>query len=49
MNVELIGKPRWNNVVLDNFSHKEEYNDKPLNKIQSLQMIFVGESNLEKK
>lgn len=41
MDLELIHKPSQDNVVLNALHYKERYNEKPSNKIQSLQVIFV--------
>jgi hypothetical protein len=39
--VELIHKPRWDNVILDALNRKEEFQlEKPLTKTHALRAIF---------
>lgn len=50
MDIELIHKPNKDNVVLDALNCKEEYQGKmPWENIQIFQIMFVEESNLERK
>jgi hypothetical protein len=50
MDIELIHKPNKDNVVPNVLSCKEEYQRKmPWENIQILRIMFVKESNLERK
>ncbi len=48
LDVELIHKPRWDNVVFDALSKKEEFQlEKPSTKTQALKAIFQGKNSME--
>jgi len=48
--VELIHKPRKNNVVPDALNRKEEFQlEKPSTKTHELKAIFLGKNSLERK
>jgi hypothetical protein len=50
LDVELIQKLGWDNVVPNTHSRKEEFQiEKLLTKTQALKAIFQGESDLERK
>jgi hypothetical protein len=50
LNVELIHKPGWDNVVLDALNQKEKFQVEKLStKIQALKAIFYGEKNFKWK
>ncbi len=48
LDVELIHKPRWDNIIPNALSRKEEFQlEKPLIKTQALRAIFKGKNTLE--
>jgi hypothetical protein len=50
LDVELIHKPRWNNIIPNELNKKEEFQiEKPPTKIQALRAIFQCEGSFKWK
>jgi hypothetical protein len=50
LDVQLIHKPGWDNIVPNALSMKEEFQvEKPLTKTQALKAIFQGKGSLKQK